>query len=71
MQTLKRIGALNNRYNSVNPLLTLIALIGLVATQVALGQIAKPELPEGKQTTLGLYVTAKEAYAKWMASWRK
>jgi len=24
-------------------------------------------LPKGKQTTLGLYVTAKEAYEKWMA----
>jgi rhodanese-related sulfurtransferase len=24
-------------------------------------------LPEGKQTTLGLYVTAKEAYEKWLA----
>jgi rhodanese-related sulfurtransferase len=28
-------------------------------------QIAK--LPEGKQTTLGLYVTAKESYEKWKA----
>jgi rhodanese-related sulfurtransferase len=28
----------------------------------------KPELPTGKQTTLGLYVTAKEAYAMWKAS---
>lgn len=27
--------------------------------------IAKPELPKDKQTTLGLYVTAKEAYDTW------
>ena len=27
--------------------------------------IAKPELPKGKQTSLGLYVTAKEAYDTW------
>jgi rhodanese-related sulfurtransferase len=27
----------------------------------------KPELPKGKQTSLGLYVTAKEAYQKWQA----
>jgi rhodanese-related sulfurtransferase len=65
MQSLKQTGALNNRYNSVSLVLTLIALIDLVATQSAIGQIAKPELPEGKQTTLGLYVTAKEAYEKW------
>ena len=27
----------------------------------------KASLPKGKQTTLGLYVTAKEAYQKWQA----
>ena len=27
----------------------------------------KPELPKAKQTVLGLYVTAKEAYEKWQA----
>ena len=27
----------------------------------------KPELPKMKQTVLGLYVTAKEAYEKWQA----
>jgi rhodanese-related sulfurtransferase len=27
----------------------------------------KPELPKEKQTALGLYVTAKEAYEKWQA----
>jgi len=28
----------------------------------------KANLPEGKKTALGLYVTAKEAYAKWQAA---
>ena len=28
-------------------------------------QETKPELPKEKQTVLGLYVTAKEAYEKW------
>ena len=28
----------------------------------------KANLPEGKQTVLGLYVTAKEAYEKWQAA---
>ena len=30
-------------------------------------QETKPELPKGKQTVLGLYVTAKEAHEKWQA----
>jgi rhodanese-related sulfurtransferase len=30
-------------------------------------QTAKAELPKAKQTVLGLYVTAKEAYEKWKA----
>ena len=30
-------------------------------------QETKPELPKEKQTILGLYVTAKEAYEKWQA----
>jgi rhodanese-related sulfurtransferase len=28
----------------------------------------KTNLPQGKQTALGLYITAKEAYAKWQAA---
>jgi rhodanese-related sulfurtransferase len=32
-----------------------------------MGQLNKTELPKDKQTTLGLYVTAKEAYDKWKA----
>ncbi len=33
-------------------------------TSLSFGQTS---LPEGKQTTLGLYVTAKEAYVKWLS----
>jgi rhodanese-related sulfurtransferase len=36
-------------------------------TQKPASQTAKPELPKEKQTTLGLYLTAKEAYDKWKA----
>jgi rhodanese-related sulfurtransferase len=31
-------------------------------------QVAKPELPQEKQTSLGLYLTAQEAYEKWKES---
>jgi len=34
-------------------------------------QETKPDLPEAKQTVLGLYVTAKEAYEKWQADPQK
>jgi rhodanese-related sulfurtransferase len=30
--------------------------------------VAKPELPQEKQTSLGLYLTAQEAYEKWKES---
>ena len=33
----------------------------------AWGDTEMPELPKAKQTSLGLYVTAKEAYEKWQA----
>ena len=32
------------------------------------GEAIKPDLPKGKQTSLGLYVTAAEAYDKWLAA---
>ena len=38
-----------------------------VEVPITYGQEAKPELPKNKQTTLGLYVNAKEAYEKWKA----
>ena len=53
----------------------LAADVGDAATSSARGavtekptpQVTKPELPKEKQTTLGLYVTANEAYEKWKA----
>ena len=36
-------------------------------TEKPASQAGKPELPKEKQTTLGLYLTAKEAYDKWNA----
>ena len=48
--------------------LVAFALAGLVGPASAHSQAAEGELPEGKQTTLGLYVTAKEAYELWKAS---
>jgi rhodanese-related sulfurtransferase len=40
---------------------------GGAVTEKSASQAAKPELPKEKQTTLGLYLTAKEAYDKWKA----
>ena len=34
-------------------------------------QKAPPEIPKDKQTTLGLYVTAKEAYDLWQKDQQK
>jgi len=56
--------------------LLLVAVIGLAATASVVGaETEKPasvavnrQLPKGKQTTLGLYVTAKEAYEIWKAA---
>ena len=38
-----------------------------MAGALCLAQAATPELPKEKETTLGLYVTLKEAYEKWKA----
>ncbi len=51
-----------------------ILLVGLAysyalfAAPSCLGQETKMELPKEKQTTLGLYVTAAQAYEKWKAA---
>ena len=53
---------------------TVILFFGLVCVDVlftvpsAFGQEKKNELPKKKQTTLGLYVTAAQAYEKWKAA---
>lgn len=48
-------------------LLCMTAFFTLIAVSNANGQAVKHELPKEKQTTLGLYITAKEAYEKWNA----
>jgi len=48
--------------------IALAALITLLITPIAMGQQEAQELPKAKQTSLGLYVTAKEAYEKWLAA---
>jgi len=47
--------------------ITLAAVAALFISPFAMGQQASPELPKAKQTSLGLYVTSKEAYGKWQA----
>ena len=46
-------------------LITVFFISGVIQINA---QEIKPELPAKKQTTLGLYVTSAEAYAKWKAS---
>ena len=45
----------------------LITLIFFSITFSSIGQEQSPELPKGKQTNLGLYVTSSEAFHKWSA----
>lgn len=46
----------------------LFAMVFLFTAPKMYSQETKSELPKGKQTTLGLYVTSKEAYTKWAAA---
>lgn len=43
------------------------AFLVIVAAPGAFAQADRPELPKAKQTSLGLYLTAREAYEKWQA----
>jgi rhodanese-related sulfurtransferase len=48
--------------------MTRILISTLLLPFVAAGAVqAQQQVPEGKQTSLGLYVTAKEAYERWQA----
>ncbi len=58
---------MRSQVNSVIILCLLVILICLTLTHCEDSQETKPELPKSKQTVLGLYVTAKEAYKKWRA----
>jgi len=56
-------------YKSFNCLkIGLISFVSLTTLNITHGQTTNVELPKAKQTTLGLYVTAKEAYEKWMGN---
>ena len=59
-----------NRIFPVNLHLLICTLVTLcfTATVSAGEEATKPELPKGKQTSLELYVTAGEAYEKWLAA---
>jgi len=73
-----RAGSFGSRtaLRSVLALLALTAAVGIAAARSASGGAARqvaeqdtiPRLPAEKQTTLGLYVTSKEAYEKWKAA---
>ena len=59
-----------NRFFVINLslLLCVLANVGFMAT-VSFAKVTQPpDLPEGKQTSLGLYLTAAEAYEKWLAA---
>jgi len=52
------------------PLMAVLALLVLLIVNAAMSEeppsnAAMPKIPKGKETTLGLYVTAKEAYRRW------
>ena len=49
-------------------LLSILVCAGFMAVANADEDATKPQLPKGKQTSLGLYVTAAEAYDKWLAA---
>lgn len=48
--------------------IVLIAFVALFIAPNAMGQEDAQRLPKAKQTSLGLYVTAEEAYKKWLAA---
>ena len=60
----------SNRNLTVSLLRMFSVLICLacMATAVADEGVVNTEVPKGKQTTLGLYVSAEEAYEKWRAA---
>jgi rhodanese-related sulfurtransferase len=45
-----------------------LMILGCMTAVGAGEMVAKPELPKSKQTSLGLYLTAAEAYQKWQAA---
>ena len=68
LPSIQLIGEGRVRPAAISLLFALAGMLGLFAAPSALGQEVNVELPEEKQTTLGLYVTAAQAYEKWKAS---
>ena len=52
-------------YKKTIPHLSLFLFIGILSLSYATAQKKASELPKGKQTSLGLYITSKEAYDMW------
>ena len=57
-----------HNYFPVKLVLSLVFMTSLTTIHCGYGQDTKSEIPEKKQTVLGLYVTATEAYEKWQAN---
>ena len=59
-----------NRLSSIKaPLLFCVfILVSFIAVASASEEVTKPDIPKDKQTSLGLYVTAAEAYDMWLAA---
>jgi rhodanese-related sulfurtransferase len=55
-------------WGGANPILvTLVSVATICLAPCIRADFVTPDLPEAKQTSLGLYVTAREAYQKWLA----
>ena len=68
MQSIEHIWVDGGRPAAVTLLVALVGILSFFVPPGALGQESKSELPLEKQTTLGLYVTAAEAYEKWKSA---
>ncbi|TWU30813.1 rhodanese-like domain-containing protein [Novipirellula artificiosorum] len=68
MQPKEHAGICRSRPALVLLLFSLVGIFAAVATPSAIGQETISELPKEKQTALGLYVTAAEAYEMWKAA---
>ena len=60
---------MTHTYNNTSAtlILSLVFITSLTPGNSGYGQEEKHEIPKDKQTVLGLYLTAKEAYEKWQA----
>ena len=56
------------RENKMNITQILILIFTVLAAEIPASVAADHQLPKGKQTALGLYVTAAQAYEKWKSS---